>query len=163
MRQGQGEVQSAIAALRVAASQGRYPWWYPDGAKGSAIDYFVYGTDFTPLTASLTVQNNININGDSAFCILSGVLVETATDNTTFLANAPLLFRLQDSGAGRYLSNIPIHAGNWFGTAEEPKYWDVPKILAPNTTFSVEAQNLEATDRNVRIAFHGFKIFNFRP
>lgn len=159
----QPDIQSAVASLAAATRQGKYPWWYPDGAKGSAIDYFVYGTDFLPLASGATVQNNININGDSAFCILSAVLVETGTDNTTFLANAPLLFRMQDSGAGRYLSNIPIHASNWFGTAQEPKYWDVPKILSPNTTFAVEAQNLEAVARNIRVAFHGFKIFNFRP
>lgn len=142
---------------------GKYPWWYPEGAKGLAIDYFVYGTDYTPLAASTTTVNNINIDGGSAFCILSGVLVETDTGNTVFLAQAPLLLDLSDTGSGRKFSNTPIHASNWLGTAELPKYWDVPKVLSPNTTLSVSAQNLEATARNVRIAFHGFKIFGFRP
>lgn len=156
-------MQQAVASLAASVRGGRYPWWYPDGAKGKAIEYFVYGTDFTPLTASLTVQNNININGDSAFCILSGVIVESDTANTTILAVPPLLFRLMDTGSGRYTSNIPIHAANWFGTAQLPKYWDVPKILSPNSTWAVEAQNLEAVNRNVRVAFHGFKIFGFVP
>lgn len=151
------------AALIEAAQRGRYPFWYPEGAKGLALDYFVYGTDFVPLGASATVTNNINIAGDSAFCILSAVLVETDTGNTTFLANEPLLAQLADSGSGRQFSNTPIHVGNWFGTAEEPKYWDVPKVLAPNSTFNVTMQNLEAVARNVRVAFHGFKIFGFRP
>jgi len=158
-----GGVMGVIGELAEAIRRGRYPWWYPDGAKGCAIDYFVYGTDFAPLPLSATVQNNINISGDSAFCILSAVLVETDTGNTTFLAMKPLLARLQDTGSGRYLSNIPIHVDNWFGTAEEPKYWDVPKIIAPNSSFNVEMQNQEATARNVRVAFHGFKIFGFRP
>lgn len=149
-------VMAAIAA-------GRYPFWFPERAKGLQLDYFVYGTDFTPLTASLTLTNNINIQGDSAFVILSGVMVETDTGNTTFLAQAPILFDLSDSGSGRHFSNTPIHASNWFGSAELPKYWDVPKVLAPNATFSVQAQNLEAVNRNVRVAFHGFKIFGFAP
>lgn len=153
----------AIAELAASVRAGRFPWWYPDGAKGLQIDYFVYGIQFLPLTASLTLQGTANINGDSAFCILSGVLVETDTGNTTFLAQRPLLARIVDTGSGRYLSNSQIHVDNWFGTAEEPKYWDVPKIFAPNSTLGLELQNLEATDRNVRVAFHGFKIFGFRP
>lgn len=158
-----GDISGIIGGLAASIRQGRFPWWYPAGAKEKAIDYFVYGTDFLPLTASLTTTNSINISGDSAFCVLSAVLIETATNNTTFFALSPILFRLQDTGSGRYLSNQAIHANNWFGTAQEPKYWDVPKIIAPNSTFNVEAQNQEAVDRNVRVAFHGFKIFNFQP
>lgn len=151
----------AVAAL---VQNGMYPWWYPPGARGMQIDYFVYGTDYTPLGAGLTVANNINIDGSSAFCILSGVIVESAVDNLTYLGVPPLLVTLQDTGSNRNLSNTSIHASNWFGTAQLPKYWDVPKVLAPNATFQVTAQNLDTTtDRNVRFAFHGFKIFGFRP
>jgi hypothetical protein len=160
---GLARLQASIGQLAKSIAMGRYPWWYPDGARGLAIDYFVYGTDFVPLVASLTTQNNINIDGSSAFCILSGVLIETFTDNTTFMALSPLLFKLQDGGSGRMLSNHAVHANNWFGTAQEPKYWDVPKILSPNTTLGVEAQNQEAVNRNVRVDFHGFKIFGFKP
>lgn len=142
---------------------GHFPWWYPTAARNMAVDYFVYGTDFTPLGVSATVTNSININGDSAFMILSAVLVETDTANTVFLAASPLLFALSEAGGARNLSNTPIHADNWFGTAQEPKYWDIPKLLMPNSTFNVQAQNLEAVARNVRVAFHGFKIFGFRP
>jgi hypothetical protein len=161
--QGIAALQGVLGNLAQAIRMGRYPWWYPDEAKGLAIDYFVYGTDWLPLVASTTTQNNINISGDSAFVVLSGVIIETATDNTTVLTVPPLLFRLQDTGSGRYLSNIAVHAANWFGTAQQPKYWDIPKILAPNGTFAVEAQNLEAVNRQVRVDFHGFKIFNFNP
>lgn len=163
VQQGLNSLQGLIGGLAESFRQGRYPWWYPDKAKGLAIDYNVYGTDFLPLGVSATVQNPINISGTAAFCILSAVLVETATDNTTLLAFAPLLFRLRDTGSNRELSNIAVAANNWFGTAQEPKYWDVPKIIAPNSTFIVEAQNLEAVARNVRVSFHGFNIYNFKP
>lgn len=163
MPEGNQGNAAAFAAIRDGIASGRYPWWYPEGAKGKAIDYFVYGTDFTPLALSATTVNNINISGDSAFCVLSAVMVETDTANTLLLPFRPVLVRLQDTGSGRYLSNHQVHADNWFGTAEEPKYWDVPKIIAPNSTFNVEVQNLEATARNVRLDFHGFKIFGFRP
>lgn len=150
-------VQALIDSIR----GGTYPFWFPKGAEDLALDYFVYGTDFTPLSASATSTKSIQINSDSAFLVLCATLVETGTDNTTFLANRPLMANLSTGGAALNLSNTAIHVDNWFGTAEEPKYWDVPKVLLPNTTFNIQLQNLEATDRNVRVAFHGFKLFNF--
>lgn len=149
------------SALLDAIKGGSYPFWFPPEARQLALDYFVYGTDFAPLSASATTTRAIQINSDSAFMILSATMVETDTGNTTFLANRPLLVTLTTGGAALSLSNTPIHADNWFGTAEQPKYWDVPKILLPNTTFNVQLQNLEATDRNIRVAFHGFKLFRF--
>jgi len=149
------------SALLDALKGGSYPFWFPPEARHLALDYFVYGTDFEPLALSATTTRAIQINSDSAFMILSATMVETAENNTTFLANRPLLVRLSTGGAALDLSNTPIHADNWFGSAEEPKYWDVPKILLPNTTFNVQLQNLEAVARNVRVAFHGFKLFKF--
>jgi len=150
-------------ALKDAIRNGKYPFWYPRKAIGLAIDYFVYGADFTPLALSATATVGIQINSDSAFLILSATMVETDTGNTVFFANRPLLVNLSTGGASLNLSNTPIHADNWFGSAEEPKYWDVPKTLLPNTTLNVQLQNLEAVARNVRVAFHGFKIFSFPP
>lgn len=150
-----------IAALMDAINVGRYPFWFPLQARGMAIDYFVYPTSFTPLGASATVLNNINIQGDSAFIILSGVLVETDTNNTLFMAQNPLLVTLTNTGASSGFSAGAVHANNWFGTADAPKMWDMPKVLAPNSSIGVQLQNLEATARNVHIAFHGIKIYGF--
>ncbi len=149
------------SALLDAIRSGGYPFWFPQEARNLALDYFAYGVDFDQLGVSATTTRAIQINSDSAFMVLSATMVETATDNTTFLANRPLLVTLTTGGAGLGLSNTPVHADNWFGTAEQPKYWDVPKILLPNTTFNVQLQNLEATARIVRVAFHGFKLFRF--
>ena len=113
------------------------------------------------MQANATLANNITVPGDADFCILSAVIVETDVANTTFLAQQPILFQLTDTGSGRDLANTPIHADNWFGTAQEPKYWDVPKVLRRNSVFRVTAQNLEGVNRNVRVAFHGFKIFPY--
>lgn len=149
------------SALLDALKGGAYPFWFPPEARDLAIDFFVYGTDFEPLGASATTTRQIQINSDSAFLILSAMMVETDTGNTTFLANRPILVTLATGGAALNLSNTPIHADNWFGTAENPKYWDVPKVLLPNTSLAVTLQNLEATARNVRVAFAGFKLFQF--
>jgi hypothetical protein len=148
--------QSLAEAMDFAS----YPFWFPREARALALDYFVYGANFAPLAASATATQAIQINSDSAFMVLSATMVET-DGQTTFLANRPLLVSLSTGGAALNLSNTPIHADNWFGTAEEPKYWDVPKILLPNTTFNIQIQNLEAAERYVRVAFHGFKLFRY--
>lgn len=156
-----GDIWLLIRAIQ----SGTFPWWYPDAAREQnlAVDFFIYGTEFLPLTASLSITNNLNIDGNSAFVCCTSQIIETATDNTTFLAQSPVLVSILDTGSGLVLSNIPIHANNWFGTAQRPYVWPVPKIFAPNSTLQITAQNLEATNRNVRIALSGFKIFNFRP
>lgn len=156
-----------VQALVQQMQMGTVPWWLPQVYKTLLalrqvdFDYFVLGTDFTPLQANATLANNITVPGDADFCILSAVIVETDVANTTFLAQQPILFQLTDTGSGRDLANTPIHADNWFGTAQEPKYWDVPKVLRRNSVFRVTAQNLEGVNRNVRVAFHGFKIFPY--
>lgn len=154
---------AAVGQLAQAIEAGRYPWWYPLNAKDLSIDYAVFGQNWAPLAASIGADpRTINIPGDSAFCVLSATAIVTDTGNTVFLQEFPILVSINDS-AQRQLSNTPIAMSNWFGTAQEPKYWDVPKIYAPNTAVTVTLQNLEAVDRNVRIALHGFKIFQYPP
>lgn len=150
------------ASLADAMRYASYPFWFPINARDNALDYFAYGTDFAPLAAGATTTRSIQINSDSAFLVLSAVMVETDTTDLIFLANRPLLVTLTTGGAALSLMNTPIHADNLFGTAQEPKYWDVPKVLLPNTTFNVTLQNLDSGNaRNVRVAFHGFKIYQF--
>ena len=156
-----GSTRLPADRLLDAIDGGKYPFWFPNGAKNLAVDYFAYGTDFVPLAASGTSTNPIAINSDSAFFVLSAVGIETATDNTTFLTQHPLLVQLSEGGGARNFFNTPLHFDEVFGSAELPMVWPLPKLLLPNSTLNVTLQNLEATARNVRVAFHGFKIFNF--
>lgn len=149
------------AMLLDAINSGRYPYWYPEQAKNLAVDYFAYGTDFAPLLANANTTNPIAINSDSAFFILAATLVETDVANTTFLAQRPLMCQIAEGGSSRNFFNTPLHVDNVYGTAELPMVWPLPKLLLPNSTLNVTMQNLEAVNRNVRVAFHGFKIFSF--
>ncbi len=156
------------AGAMVAASHlSRYPFWYPNGAIRGDLDYdfFGYGISFTgtnvlPASQSLTLP--ININSDSAFMVLSVAAVVTQTDNTTFLLQRPVLVQLNEGGGARNLFNTQVHMDTIMGTAENPTYWDVPKLLLPNSTLNVALQNLSAVALNVHITFKGFKIFGFQ-
>lgn len=139
------------------------PWWMSRQFWRNVKDYFVYSRDFvTPqqLAAGAQTSLSIAINGDSAFEVVSTTAVVTLTDNTTFAANWPILCRIEDSGSGRVISDQPIHMNNYFGTAEEPKYWDHPKLIPANSTITITLQNLDLVNAyHVRLAFHGFKVF----
>lgn len=158
--------QSRVPAAALAHF-GRYPFWFPTGAIRKELDYdfFGYGVSFTGtnvLAASGSLTLPININSDSAFMVLSVAAAVTQTDNTTFLLQRPILVQLNEGGGARNLFNTPVHMDTIMGTAENPTYWDVPKLLLPNSTFNVTLQNLSAVALNVHITFKGFKIFAYQ-
>jgi len=129
-------------------------------------DYFTYARDFTAagvLAAGATLGLGIGINGDADFLVVSSTRVVTLTDNTTFIAQAPILVNITDSGSGRNLSDQFIHIESYFGTGQEPKYWDMTKVIPANSTITLTLQNLDLVNAfNVRLYLHGMKVFPFQ-
>jgi len=148
----------AQIAARLGSSQAKT-------RKAYDLDPFTFNVSFLPLAASNNATDNFITQADSGFAIIKTCFV-ISSNVDVFVANisdvpkyAPLLVSLTDSGSGRILANSPVAVNNYFGTAERPFIWSRPKLLDPNSTFSVQVQNLVATAFNVRFAFHGFKIF----
>ena len=131
------------------------------GAAPFELDPFTFVLNYLPATASVTTNQTFGVQADSAFVWVKGVAVVTATDNTTFNTTGswPFLFTLSDSGSGRDLSDSGVHLYNMFGTAPQPFILSKPKIFDPNSSITGKMQNLSATSYNVRLAFHGFKVF----
>lgn len=125
------------------------------------LDPFTYTLNYLPATASVITTQSFLIQADSAFMYVKGCAVVTATDNTTFLTVGqwPFLITITDSGSGRDLMDTGVHLYNIFGTAERPFILPKPKLFDPNSTVTGKLQNLSATDRNVRLAFNGYKVF----
>jgi hypothetical protein len=145
---------------------GRLPWWFPAEIRNRQLDAFALAVDFSggsALGANTTAQQVVAVPGDAAFLILSSTAVVTNTDDTTFIAfgSRPITVTMSTTGGGRFLASGAVHIDNWFGTAQQPKYWDAPKVLSPNENLTVLLSNLSATARHVRLAFHGFKVFGF--
>ena len=144
----------------------RLPWWFPPEIRNRQLDAFTIPVDFSganDLGASTTEQLVVAGPGDAAFLILAASAVVTNTDDTTFIAfgSRPILVTMSTTGGGRFLASGAVHIDNWFGTAQQPRYWDAPKVLSPNENMTILLQNLSATARHVRLAFHGFKVFGF--
>lgn len=132
---------------------------------GRTKDYFTYSRTFVganALAAGATTGLTFAINGDSDFLIVSSTRVVTLVDNTTFIAQAPILALITDSGSGRNLSDESVHIESYFGTAQEPKYWDMTKIIPRNSTVTITLQNLDLVNAfHIRLYFAGFKVFGF--
>ena len=129
------------------------------------VDPFTFGINFTPLAASNTATDQFITQGDSGFAIVKTTFV-ISSDVNVFVANisdtpkfAPQVVMLSDSGSGRDLANTPVPINSLFGNGERPFIWSKPKVLDPNSTLTARIQNLVATAFNVRLSFHGFKIF----
>lgn len=132
--------------------------WLPKHLWNRIKDPFAYGVDFLPLAA--TTALNIAIQNDADFVIVSGVAVVTEADNVTNVPLPPFTALITDQAAGRNYSNQPVHFNNYFGTAQLPKYWDIPKVVQAGGTLTVQLALLAgAATRLVRITFHGFKVF----
>jgi hypothetical protein len=134
-------------------------------------DFFTYFIEWLPATASVTTVETVPIQADADFLLMGITAKATATDNTTAL-NSPLpfLLTLEDSASGRTFSAgtdgaTGVHLENITGTAQLPFYLPYPKLLRRNGILTGRLQNLSATDRNVRVALIGFKVFpeGFQP
>lgn len=129
------------------------------------LDFFTFVINFLPLAASNTDTQNFITQADSGFAIVK-TSFEVASNVNVFVANisdtpryAPQVITLSDSGSGRDLSNSAVAIGTLFGPNAYPFVWPCPKILDPNSTFTARVQNLVATAFNIRLSFHGYKIF----
>jgi len=133
--------------------------------KNFTLDMFTFVINFLPLAASNTATGDFITQADSGFAICK-TSFEVASNVNVFVANisdtpryAPFVITLSDSGSGRDLSNSGVAIGTLFGPNEFPFPWPTPKILDPNSTFTARIQNLVATAFNIRLSFHGYKIF----
>ncbi|MGH7166468.1 MAG: hypothetical protein ACREIS_13195 [Nitrospiraceae bacterium] len=151
--------RSAQGPIPVLAMSPFYGW-LPRSLWRKVKDFFVYSSDFIPLAAGGTATQDIAVQADSDFVIIAGVRVYTTTGDVAIAGDFfPALVTIRDSGSGRQLMDRPVHAQNLFGTAQLPAYWPFPKLIRASSTVSTTLQNLEATARNIRISYWGFKVF----
>jgi len=140
------------------------------GRRGFDLDPFTYTVNFASLGASGTAIGSFLVQNDSAFCITSTTYIITDTSDVAVAELQPfgsglttglvgILVTLSDTGSGRNLMDAGVPIDSIFGIGQRPYFWSVPKFLDPSSTFNTTLQNLVATARRVRLAFHGYKVF----
>lgn len=133
----------------------------PEYVRARAKDYFAYSIDFLPLAASATQRAAFQVQNDSDFLLIGLAGVWRVPATAVVDGNQAATVEMFSSGSGRLLSNRAMDYLNWFGTAREPMYTPYPKLLERASEFAVTLNNLTAVAFNVRLAFHGFKIFDW--
>lgn len=142
--------------------------WLPAPLQNKKRRIYNYATQWLPLTASLTITNEIQLKTDSYFLVLMGLATVTDTSDATIASTAasnvpfnnPFLVTLSDSASGDTTSNIAVAFDNLFGNARYPFYWPVPWLLDPGAVIQIQLQNLLGTDRRVRMVFCGVRIMS---
>jgi hypothetical protein len=121
--------------------------------------YFAYTAEFLPLAASLTGTVPFTVEASSDFIVVAMTGVVTDVANTTFLGMVPQTIQIVDASTGMAWFNgiNGTHFNNVMGDAQQPYFMPLPFYLRANSTVNVTLVNLEAVQRNVRLAFHGFK------
>lgn len=131
----------------------------PPMMRDTIKQYYAYTTDFLPLAASLTATTPFTVEASTDFIVTHLTGIVTDTGNTTFLSLVPQTVQIVDASTGlAWFQGINgTHFNNVFGDAQNPGFLAIPYYLRANSTVNVTLVNLEANNRNVRLAFHGFK------
>ncbi len=139
----------------------------PRGVWMQTADPFTYVAEFIPIEAKGTpgdvVPFDITIQNDSDFLMAQITGVVTSSDNLTFVAEYPALVTFEDQGAGRNMQSRAMHFETIRGSATLPFYLPVAKLIDRGSTFTTTITSLDTTRRNVRLSYHGFKLFGKRP
>lgn len=124
---------------------------------------FVYPATWIPIAASATEAKNIQVESDSDFWILAMTATVRDTTNAITLAQWPGTVQVRDGGSGSFWFGDAVNFDSVFGTGQFPFVLPAPRKVPRSGTLAIELKNLEATARNIRVEFHGFKVYGVTP
>lgn len=120
-----------------------------------------YQAEWLPLAigAPMTARN-IQVDSDSDFLAIATVGIARAVASPAAMnADRPFLISMRQSGTGFVLFDS-TDFNMMVGTAVQPAWWGLPRLMPLGSTFVVSLQNLDAaTAWNVRVAFWGIKVY----
>jgi len=146
--------------MRSGAAMGIYSELISDAVRSRAKDFFSFGLDYLPLAASGTATQAFTVDSDSDFMLCALTAISSANGAPqTQVAFIHATATLADTGSGRLFQSTALHLMAYFGTAQLPAFLPYPKMIPRASTVRCTLQNLVATAIDVRLGFHGFKIF----
>jgi len=107
--------------------------------------HYTYGVEALPLGANAQVARQIQV-------------VNHSFRANFLVAQSDGAFSCRLRVGDRYLSNIPIHSGNLFGTAANPMPLLVPISATKNDIIIFELQDLSGAPNNIRIGLIGVEL-----
>lgn len=149
--------------MTINIGMGVYAHFLPKGVLDKERDYFGYAVTALNLLAGATATPTFAVQADSDFLLtaIAGSARDPANPSVSF-ATPALALQIDDGGSGRNLFNQAVHWQTVVGDAQLPFVLPYPKFLKQSSTVNVTLTNLDlAQALDVRITFHGFKMFNW--
>lgn len=128
-------------------------------------EYFVYNIRYNTIAAGGTSTLTANVQNDSDFVWVRGIMTVSNAAFTTFTAatSVPMLIEISDSAAGVLLQDSATHISNQFGNAQLPFDLPFPKIFRKGGQITTRLQNQDGGNAFVvNLSFVGFKVY-FMP
>lgn len=143
---------------------GLYADYLPPALMDRERDYFGYSVTELNLAAAAVATPTFAVQNDSDFLItaICGTARNPAAPTVVF-ATPAITLQVDDAGAGRNLFNQAVDWRNLCGSAELAFVLPYPKLINRASTVTVTLTNLDAAQAyDVRVTFHGFKIFTWK-
>lgn len=134
---------------------------------------FSYTTGLVALAASGTVRSTVNITADAAFVMVkrSCVVLDVADAFLVFAAGVAIpepnhpadritVQMRQSDNQGRPVTDAAVPLSSFAGTGRLPFILPTPLLCMPNSQLFLDFTNLVATAANVRVVFHGIKVYD---
>lgn len=139
----------------------------PQAMRQRAKDYFTYVIEFLPLAGGAEETEDFTVQANSDFAVVALSAVVTSVSNLVFepVDQWPFLARIFDAGSDLSFSDRPVHLSAIFGSSREPFYLPWIRVVRGASTIQATVSNLDpatpAGDANVRLYFHGYKIWDY--
>lgn len=122
-------------------------------------NYQAYTKSILPLAGNDEDTVEIQILSGTYFMLTKATMIVTLDDNTTYLPFMPLLVQVENTNPGTKMFSAPVHANEFFGTAQRPFKLPMPYVVPENATLQVTIGNLSALELNIRFTFHGINFY----
>lgn len=125
---------------------------------------YTYNAVFATLATGGTQQSTIQIDASAPFLIISSTfradLAGAAQTSGTYIW-PNVTVSLTDTGSNRQLMDQGVPLTSIFGNGMFPYLWPEAKLMAANSGLQVQVTSQEAVSTpNLRLAFHGYKLFS---
>lgn len=123
------------------------------------------GAFAAPAPNAQTVGNFL-VDSSSPFMLVStsyraDVAGAAANGGAYIEPNATVL--IQDQSSNRNFMNIAVPVTSLFGRLGLPYFWPQPKLIPANTNIQVTLANYDAAvTNNVRLSFHGYRLYSLQ-
>lgn len=143
----------------------------PRGVWAQVALPFEIPVNFLALAGGGTTSADVQIPAESDF-LFEGISVTVTTPGAadTVIPFFPGTIRIFEAGATRGFQTSPMFLPNVAGQTSAtqsgggyPFGWLIPYLVQRGTTLSTEIASLSANPADVRLQYHGLKLFGVRP